>query len=186
VTFNETPLKNAFVIDLEPQADERGFFARIWCERESAMQGLEPHLVQSSIVYNARKHTLRGMHYQVAPHGEVKVVRCTRGALFDVILDLRPDSPTFLKHWNIELSARNRRALYIPPGFAQGYQTLEDDTDVLYQMSEFYVPEAQRGVRWNDPAFRIEWPSAERRTISPRDDAYGDFELEAFLRGHVQ
>jgi dTDP-4-dehydrorhamnose 3,5-epimerase len=180
VIFSETPLKNAFVIDPEPKVDERGFFARVWCEREYAAHGLEPRLVQISIVFNERKHTLRGMHYQSAPHSEIKVVRCTRGAMFDVIIDLRLDSPTFLEHWGVELSAQNRRTLYIPRGFAQGYQTLEDDTEVLYQMSDFYAPEAQCGVRWNDPAFRISWPPAERRTISARDDSYADFDAAAF------
>jgi dTDP-4-dehydrorhamnose 3,5-epimerase len=175
VRFAETPLAGAFVIDLEPSADERGFFARAWCEREFASHGLVTRLVQSSISYNASAGTLRGMHYQVEPYPEVKIVRCTSGAIFDVIIDLRPDSPTFAQHFATVLSAANRKQLYIPTYFAHGFQTLENGTEVVYQMSEFYYPECARGVRWNDPAFGISWPAAEVRIMTERDATYPDF-----------
>ena len=173
--FAETPLAGAFVIDLETKDDERGFFARAWCEQEFARHGLVTRLVQSSISYNARTGTLRGMHYQAEPYPEVKIVRCTSGAIFDVIIDLRRDSPTFAQHFAIVLSAANRKQLYIPGHFAHGFQTLEDATEVTYQMSEFYHPECARGVRWNDPAFGISWPAASMRTVADRDAAYPDF-----------
>ena len=174
--FTETKLKGAFIIEPERLVDERGFFARTWCHREFAARGLNPRLVQMSIVFSKKKGTLRGMHYQVAPYEEVKIARCTRGAIYDVIIDLRPESPTFKESVGVILSAENRTMLYVPERFAQGYQTLEDDTEVLYQMSEFYVPECARGVRWNDSAFAIEWPPAER-IIVERDQNYPDFFL---------
>jgi dTDP-4-dehydrorhamnose 3,5-epimerase len=174
VIFNETKLKAAFAIELQKQEDERGFFARSWCQQDFAEHGLNPKLVQCNISFNQLKGTLRGMHYQVAPHEEAKLVRCTRGALYDVIVDLRPASPTFKQWLGIELTAENHRMLYIPEGFAHGFQTLEDDTEVFYQMSEFYHPECARGVRWNDPAFNILWP-VEEKIISAKDNSYPDF-----------
>lgn len=172
--FRETPLSGAWVIDIEPLEDERGFFARTFCREEFETHGLDSTVVQSSVSFNQQERTLRGMHYQAAPHEEIKVVRCTAGAVFDVIIDLRPHSPTFTQ-WHAEtLSAENRTMLYIPGGFAHGFLTLEDHTEVLYQMSEFYYPDSARGVRWDDPTFAIEWP-AEPRLISNRDRGYPDF-----------
>jgi dTDP-4-dehydrorhamnose 3,5-epimerase len=175
VIFSDTPLRGAFVIEPEPARDERGSFTRIFCQREFEAHGLDSRIVQGAEVYNTRAGTLRGMHYQAAPYEQVKLVRCSRGAIFDVIVDLRPESPTFTRHFAIVLSADDRRMLYIPRGFAQGYQTLEDDTDVVYQFSEFHVPEAARGVRWNDPAFGISWPPTTNRIILSRDRSYPDF-----------
>jgi dTDP-4-dehydrorhamnose 3,5-epimerase len=174
--FTELSLKGAYLIEPEPHPDDRGFFARLWCQNEFESRGLETRHVQSSMSYNARSGTLRGMHYQVAPHEEVKIVRCARGSIFDVIIDLRPDSATFLQHAAIELTAENRKMLYIPRKFAHGFQTLEDNTEVVYQMSEFYHPESARGLRWNDPAFGIRWPPAERRIMAERDASYPDFQ----------
>lgn len=175
VRFIEAPLGSAYVIEPEPYADERGFFARVWCQREFTDHGLDGRLVQCSISYNKRAGTLRGMHYQAEPWEEVKVVRCTRGAIFDAIIDLRPDSPTYKKHFSVQLTAENRWMLYVPRGFAHGFQTLEDDTEVFYQMSEFYHPECGRGVRWNDPAFGISWPATANRILTERDATYPDF-----------
>lgn len=177
--FTPTPLPGAFVIDAEPVEDERGSFARTWCAREMEAHGLDPRLVQASVSFNRLAGTLRGMHWQAEPHGEAKVVRCTRGRIHDVILDLRPSSPSFRRWFAAELTADNRRALYVPPGVAHGFQTLEDASEVLYQMSEFHHPGSARGVRWDDPAFGIAWPPAERRTISARDLGYADFDAEA-------
>lgn len=173
--FTETGLKGAYIIEPERMEDERGFFARTWCRREFEEHGLNSGLVQCSISYNRNKDTLRGMHYQMAPHEEAKVVRCTRGCIFDVIVDMRPASPTHKRHVSVRLSADNRTMLYIPGGFAHGFQTLEDATEVFYQMSEFYHPESARGVRWNDPAFGIAWPDAVTRHISERDRNWPDF-----------
>ncbi|HZP83020.1 MAG TPA: dTDP-4-dehydrorhamnose 3,5-epimerase [Chthonomonadaceae bacterium] len=172
--FTATKIKGAYILDIEPREDERGFFARTWCREEFAAHGLNTSLVQCNLSFNTRKGTLRGMHYQAAPHAEAKLVRCTLGALYDVVLDLRPDSATFCQWVAVELTATNRRMLYIPEGCAHGFQTLEDATEVFYQMSEFYHPESARGVRWNDPAFGIAWPPGER-IISARDQEYGDF-----------
>jgi len=174
VIFIETALKGAFIIEPEKLEDERGFFARTWCQQEFATHRLNPRLVQCNISFNRRKGTLRGMHYQAKLHEEAKLVRCTRGAVYDVIIDLRLDSPTFKQWVAVELTADNRRMLYVPEGFAHGFQTLEDCTDIFYQMSEFYAPAYARGVRWNDPAFGIQWPLAER-IISERDQSYPDF-----------
>ena len=173
--FTESPLAGAFIIDPEQREDERGFFARVWCRDEFAQRGLETRLVQCSISYNAKGGTLRGMHFQAEPYPEVRIVRCTRGSIFDVIIDLRRGSPTFTRHYGIALSAENRRMLYIPRHFAHGFQTLEDDTEVMYQMSEFYHPESARGVRWNDPAFGINWPEPDVRIMAERDASYPDF-----------
>ncbi len=156
--FTEMELKGAFVIEIEPHEDERGFFARSWCEHEFKDHGLNPRLVQCNISFNKECGTLRGMHYQAAPFAETKLVRCTMGAIYDVIIDLRVDSATFKQWASTELTADNHRALYVPEGFAHGFQSLTDNTEVLYQMSEFFHPECMRGVRWNDPAFGIVWP----------------------------
>jgi dTDP-4-dehydrorhamnose 3,5-epimerase len=172
--FTETRLTGAYLIELEPLSDERGFFARSWCQKEFQAYGLNPKLVQCNISFNQKKGTLRGMHYQVAPHQEAKLVRCTRGAIYDVILDLRPDSETFKKWVAIDLTAENRRMLYIPEGLAHGFQTLEEETEVFYQMSEFYYPECARGVRGDDRAFQIDWPE-DRRIISVKDSQYPDY-----------
>ena len=173
--FTETELPGAYVIDLEPREDERGFFARTWCANEFAEHGLTTRLVQCNLSFNPTVGTLRGMHFQHAPHAEVKVVRCTRGALYDVIIDLRPGSSAF-KHWiAVELTANNRRGLYVPEGFAHGFQTLVRDTEASYQVSEFYTPSAEGGVRWNDPAFGIDWPHADERVISEKDSNWPDF-----------
>ena len=172
--FVPATLRGAFRIEREPIEDSRGFFARTWCAEEAAAHGLNSRVAQCSVSFNARKGTLRGMHFQIAPHQEAKVVRCTRGAMTDVIIDLRPASPTYKKWEAFELTEHNRTALYIPEGFAHGFQTLLDETEVLYQMSEFYAPGAARGVRWNDPAFGITWP-LPNPILSPKDAAYADF-----------
>jgi len=156
--FVETELKSAFVIEPERLDDERGFFARILCEREFAAHGLETRFVQCSISFNGRKGSLRGMHYQAPPHEEAKLVRCTMGAIYDVIVDLRPASPTFRQWIGVELSAENRRTLYVPKGFAHGFQTLQDNSEVFYQISQFYAPQLARMEPWNDPGLGIRWP----------------------------
>ncbi len=153
--FNETKLAGAYVVEQELFEDVRGFFARSWSEREFAARGLDARLVECNISFNHRRGTLRGMHFQAAPHGQAKLVRCTRGAIYDVIVDLRPDSPSYLKHVGVELSEENRRALYVPAMFAHGYQTLVDETEVTYQVSGAYTPSAERGLRHDDPAFGI-------------------------------
>jgi len=170
-----TRLADARLIELEPRTDERGFFARTWCRRELAEQGLDTEIAQESLSYNQRAGTLRGLHFQKPPHEETKIVRCVRGAIFDVIVDLRPDSPTFKQWQGFELSAGNHRALYIPKGFAHGFQSLVDQTEVLYQISAFYVPEASAGYRYNDPAFGISWP-LPLGTASERDLNWPDFQ----------
>ncbi len=175
--FKETKLAGAFIIEPELTEDERGFFARTWCKQEFEAHNLNPNLVQCNISFNLKRGTLRGMHYQIPPYEEAKVVRCTMGAIYDVIIDLRPGSRTFKQWIAVELSAENRVMLYIPEGFAHGFQTLRDNTEVFYQMSEFYHSESARGVRWNDPTFLIEWPSAGTRIISLKDQQYSDFEL---------
>jgi len=172
--FLETPVAGAFVIEMEPIRDERGFFARSWCAREFAERKLHPGLVQCNVSFNRKRGTLRGMHYQAAPHQEAKLIRCTMGAVYDVIVDLRIESASFRRWHGVELSAENRRAVYCPEGVAHGFQTLTDDSEVLYQMSEIHQPESARGVRWDDPAFGIKWPPAER-VISARDRNYADF-----------
>lgn len=169
--FTETRLKGAYIIDIEPIADERGFFARSWCRNEFEKHGLNPELVQCNISFNKMKGTLRGMHYQTAPHEESKLVRCTRGSLFDVIIDLRKDSRTYKEWFGVELSAETRRMIYVPSGFAHGFQSLEDDTEVFYQISELYYPECSGGARWDDPAFGIDWPIKEK-IISERDKSF--------------
>lgn len=178
--FTETNLKGAYTIEPEKLADDRGFFGRTWCQREFSDQGLDPSLVQSSISLNHQQGTLRGMHLQLPPAAEVKLVRCTRGAIYDVIVDLRSDSATYL-HWTgVKLTADNRIALYIPKGFAHGFQTLGDDTEVFYQISEFYDPNLARGFRWNDPMIKIDWPIPVSK-ISDRDRTYPDYTPDLFL-----
>ncbi len=172
--FTETKLQGAFIVEPERLEDERGFFARTWCKREFAAQELDTRLVQCNVSINKKRGTLRGMHHQVAPHEEAKLVRCTMGSIYDVIIDLRPDSPTFKDWLSIELTAENRKMIYIPVGFSHGFMTLEDNTEVFYQMSEFYAPECARGIRWNDPAFDIAWPE-DVKVISKRDKEYPDF-----------
>jgi dTDP-4-dehydrorhamnose 3,5-epimerase len=172
--FTETKVAGAYLIEPEPIADERGFFARTWCQEEFAANGLNRDLAQANISFNHRKGTLRGMHYQEAPHQEAKLVRCTRGAIFDVALDLRPDSPTYRAWFGAELTDENRSMLYVPEGCAHGFLTLADATEVAYQMSAPYAPAAARGVRWDDPAFGIEWPG-EVVVINERDRTYPDF-----------
>jgi dTDP-4-dehydrorhamnose 3,5-epimerase len=172
--FRETKIIGAFSIELERHVDERGTFARVWCARELEQHGLCSRLAQCSVSTNAQKGTLRGMHYSVPPAAEVKVVRCVRGAIHDVLLDLRAGSLTYLTWFAETLTADNGLALYVPEGVAHGFQTLENGSDVLYQMSEFYDPVCARGVRWDDPAFGIEWPDAER-ILSHRDRTYATF-----------
>ena len=180
--FHETPLRDAYVIEPEPVGDERGLFARTWCERELAARGLDIRIAQCSTSFNVKGGTLRGMHYQIEPFAETKLVRCTRGAIYDVIIDLRRGSPTFRRHFAAVLSADNRKAMYVPKGMAHGFQTLEDRSEVLYQISQFYSPEHARGVRWDDRAFAIRWPDAAVRTISDRDRSYPDVDgAEAVL-----
>jgi dTDP-4-dehydrorhamnose 3,5-epimerase len=176
VKFTETALQGAYIVDIEPIVDERGFFARSWCREEFGAQGLHRTFVQSNISFNKTKGTLRGMHYQVKPNEEAKLVRCTRGAIYDVIIDLRSQSRTFKRWVAVELTAANHRMLYVPEGLVHGFQTLDDDTEVYYLMSEFYHPECGRGVRWDDPAFGIAWPQSDSRIISDKDKAYPDFQ----------
>jgi dTDP-4-dehydrorhamnose 3,5-epimerase len=172
--FHKTKLEGAYLIEIEPHQDERGFFARTWCQREFEAQGLNPRLVQCNLSYNKKKGTLRGMHSQATPCEEAKLVSCTRGSIYDVIVDLRPGSPTFMEYLGMKLLAETHNMLYVPEGFAHGFLTLQDETYVFYQMSEFYAPDFARGFRWDDPAFRIEWP-AEVKVISERDASYPDF-----------
>jgi len=169
--FTEIELVGAYIVEIEQIEDERGFFARSWCRKEFMAIGLNPHLEQCNISYNRLRGTLRGMHYQVNPHREAKLVRCTRGKIYDVIVDMRGDSITYKKWTGVELSAENRRMLYVPEGFAHGYQTLEDDTEVFYQVSESYFPKCERGLRWDDPSIDIDWPISDP-IISPKDSSW--------------
>jgi dTDP-4-dehydrorhamnose 3,5-epimerase len=172
--FRETKLPGAFVIELELHADQRGFFARTYCRKEFESHGLKPQVLQCNVSFNRQKGTLRGMHFQAAPFGEAKLVRCTSGSIYDVIIDLRSSSPTFKQYFDVVLSAENRKMLYIPEEFAHGFQTLEDNTEVFYQMSQVFSTPHARGVRWDDPAFGVEWPQGERIIIE-RDRNYPDF-----------
>jgi len=174
VIFQESKLKGVFEVRLEPHCDERGWFARSWCEDEFRQHGLNPRLLQCNVSFNSHKGTLRGIHYQAEPHPEAKLVRCTRGSIFDVAIDLRPESPTFKQWFGTTLSASNRQMLYVPEGCAHGFLTLESDTEVFYQMSEAYYPGLGTGVRWDDPAFGVSWPAAVE-VISDRDRTYPDF-----------
>jgi dTDP-4-dehydrorhamnose 3,5-epimerase len=179
MTFRELELPGAFLIELDRIEDERGFFARTFCRDEFAEHGLATEIVQANTAFNRRKGTLRGMHFQAAPHEEAKLVRCTRGAVYDVIVDLRRDSPTFTRWVSVELTVENDTMLYVPEGFAHGYQTLEDETETSYLMSQRYEPSAGRGVRWDDPAFGIEWPDESDRTMNERDRTWPDFSPDA-------
>jgi len=174
VRFLPGQLRGVFRVEMERLQDERGYFARSWCVREAEAHGLNPRLVQCNVSFNRRRGTLSGMHFQVAPCREAKLVRCTRGWIADVVVDLRPESPTYKRWEAFQLSDQNGTALYIPEGFAHGFQTLADDTEVYYQMSEFHSEEHARGLRWNDPAFGINWPLPDP-ILSPKDAAYPDF-----------
>ncbi len=176
--FTETKLPGAFVIDLQPIEDARGLFARSWSEEEFAQHGLNTRIKQANVSFNRTKGTLRGMHRQAEPFAEVKLVRCTRGAIYDVIIDLRPDSPTYMQWTGVELTADNRRMFYVPENFAHGFQTLEDNTEVTYQVSQVYTPGAERGIRFDDPAFGIEWPLPVA-LISDKDRTWADFDRAA-------
>lgn len=182
----DTELPGSVIVELERLADERGFFARTWCAREFAALGIDRPMVQSSLSFNVHAGTTRGLHFQTPPSREGKLVRCLRGEMFDVVVDLRCDSETYLRHLGVNLSGDNYRALYVPPGFAHGFQTLQDDTEVLYMMNDYYDPEASAGVRWNDPAFAVDWPIAEPAAISERDRTYPDFSPSDFtmFRGY--
>ena len=173
--FTETRLKGAYIIDLERREDDRGFFARAFCQREFEERGLKPDIVQASIATNRRKGTLRGMHFQFPPAAETKIVRCNRGAILDIIVDLRPESPTYLQHVAVELDADNRRSLYVPERFAHGYQVLEDDTDVSYEMSERYTPSAEGGLLFDDPRLGLSWPLPVT-VVSGRDRSFNPLE----------
>jgi len=181
MNFIETPLKGACVIELEKRGDDRGFFARFYCEREYRQHGLNPRIVQINNAFSRHCGTLRGMHYQIPPRAEDKIFRCLRGAIFDVIIDLRPDSKTFLKHFAVELTADNRTMLYIPKNFAHGYLTLADDAETLYLVTEFYSPRHERGIRYNDPLFDIHWPM-EPAFLSDKDRNLPDFNPATFLK----
>jgi dTDP-4-dehydrorhamnose 3,5-epimerase len=175
VQFRETPLEGAYVIELEKRGDDRGFFARAFCRNEFQQAGLVTNIVQVNNSLSVDRGTLRGMHYQLSPHSETKIVRCIRGALWDCILDLRPGSPTFGKWFGETLSAENRAMMYVPKGFAHGLITLEPNTEAFYLVDEFYRPESERGVRWDDPKFRIRWPM-EPCVISEKDSQHRDFD----------
>jgi dTDP-4-dehydrorhamnose 3,5-epimerase len=180
--FTETALRGAFIIDLERREDDRGFFARTYCQREMRDHGLDPVIAQGNVAYNRHRGTLRGMHFQYPPAAETKLVRCTRGAILDVIVDLRPDSPTYLRHVAVELSAENGRSLYIPRRFAHGYQALEDLTETSYMMGEFYAPEQEGGLRFDDPDLGILWPLPIGE-MSPKDRAWAPLaEIEPEVR----
>jgi dTDP-4-dehydrorhamnose 3,5-epimerase len=171
----ETKLKRAFVIEPEKRTDERGFFARVWCRREFEAHGLATNIVQSNVSVSKKAGTLRGMHYQKAPFEEAKLIRCTKGAIYDVIIDLRPTSSTYTQWIAEELTEHNYRMLYVPEGFAHGFQSLTDDVEVFYHVSQFYSPEAERGIRWNDPQFGIQWPEIGTRIISDKDRNWPDY-----------
>jgi dTDP-4-dehydrorhamnose 3,5-epimerase len=174
VIFTDTELPGACIVELEKREDERGFFSRSWCEREFREHNLNPRTVQCNISFKKQKGTLRGMHYQVAPSAEAKLVRCTQGSIYDVIIDLRAESGTFKQHLGVVLTVKSYKMLYVPEGFAHGFQTLEDNSEVFYQMSDYYAPQYARGVRWNDPVFGIDWPLGEPIMVD-RDRNYPDF-----------
>ena len=174
MTFTETTLKGAYIIGIEKLQDDRGFNARAMCQKEFAAHGLTSHFVQANILFNRKKGTLRGFHYQIPPRAETKLFRCIRGAVFDVIIDLRPDSPTYKNWFGVELSAGNYNMLYLPGNFAQGFITLADDTELFYQVSEFYSPDHERGIRYDDPAFGVSWPIAVE-VISSKDKSWSNY-----------
>lgn len=175
--FKETELEGAFVIEFQPMFDNRGLFARAWCQKEFEDHGLISDFVQANVTFSHKRGTLRGLHYQIEPHEEVKLVRCTRGAIFDVIIDLRPGSSTYGRWIATDLCAENRRMIYIPAGFAHGYQILEDDTEVYYQVGQFYAPRYERGIRWDDPAFGINWPISDPLILSDKDKSWSPYSL---------
>lgn len=172
--LTETSLRGAFVVEIAPISDDRGLFARTYCAREFEQRGLKPLVVQANLAFNHKKGTLRGLHYQLPPAAETKLVRCTAGGIYDVIIDLRPDSPSYLQHFGIELTAENRKALYVPELFAHGYLTLTDAAEVIYQMGEFYTPGCERGARYDDPQFGIKWP-VSIDVISDKDANWAPF-----------
>lgn len=176
--FVETPVSGAFVLELEPRADDRGSFSRAFCTDEFKAHGISMPVVQANLAHTTRKGTIRGMHYQVAPAAEAKLMRCVRGAVYDVLIDLRPDSPTYMQHFGIELSADNGKALYVPPLFGHGYLSLQDNCEMFYMVSEFYTPGAERGARFDDPAFGIDWPVAID-VVSDKDLAWEPFSPES-------
>jgi len=180
--FSEAKLPGVFIIDLEKIRDERGFFARALCHREFEAQGLTDDFVQANLSFNQKKFTLRGMHYQEAPYDEVKLVRCSKGKLLDVVIDLRPASPTHLNWMAQELDAERHTMIYIPKGFAHGYLTLADATEVFYQVSQYYTPDAEKGIRWDDPLFHIEWPQRKGLIISAKDLAWPDYRADKEVR----
>jgi len=169
--FTPTPIKGAFIVDLEERRDDRGFFARVWCQQEFVAHGLNARFVQCNSSSSRERGTMRGLHYQTAPYGEAKLVGCIRGRVFDVIVDMRPDSPSYLKAFGAELTEQNRSMMYVPEGCAHGYLTLEDDSEVLYPVTEFYHPEAEAGLRWDDPVVSVAWPETPR-IVSPKDQAW--------------
>ncbi len=173
--FAETSIGGAFLIEPEPRGDDRGWFARVWCRDEFQAHGLDANFVQCNNSYSRDAGTLRGLHYQAAPHEEAKLVRCLRGAIYDVIVDVRPDSPTYGQWFGVELTAADRRMLYVAPGLAHGFQALVPETEVMYPVTAAYAPQAERGLRWNDPFFAIVWPLADRAILSPKDQAWPDF-----------
>lgn len=184
--ITETKLKGAYIIDIERREDTRGFFARAFCQREFRAHGLNPVIAQANIASNFRRGTLRGMHFQFPPAAETKLVRCTRGAILDIIVDLRPESPTYLQHVAVELSEINQRALYVPERFAHGYQTLVDNTDTSYQVGEFYTPEAESGLMYNDPRLGLTWPLPVS-VMSEKDQNFRFLsEVEAELKGRME
>ncbi len=173
--FKETRLKGSFIIELEKIIDDRGFFSRAWCQKEFQDHGLNQNFVQCNLSFNATKGTLRGIHYQIAPYAEAKIIRCTRGKIYDVIVDLRQESSTYLQWLSFELSSENRKMLYVPENFAHGYLTLADNTEVFYQVSQFYSPGSECGIRWNDPLINIKWPRIANPIISEKDKKWPDF-----------
>jgi dTDP-4-dehydrorhamnose 3,5-epimerase len=175
--FTEREVKGVYVIELERFEDERGFFAPSFSQREFEAHGLVGRFLENNVSYNRRRGTLRGLHYQAAPYGQAKLVRCTRGSIFDVAVDLRPTSPTFRQWVGVRLTQENRLMVYLPADIAHGFQTLEDDTEVFYQVSEVYTPEASMGYRWNDPAFKVKWPLPDGPILSKRDESYSDFKM---------
>lgn len=172
--FKETQLQGAYTLDLDELKDDRGFFARAWCQKEFREHGLNSRIVQANLSYNKKKGTLRGMHYQISPYEETKLIRCISGSIYDVIIDLRPESPTYKKWTGVELTAKNRKMLFVPEGFAHGFQTLEDHAEVFYQVSQFYTPGAESGVRYSDPEFAITWP-LKVSVISEKDAGWQDY-----------
>jgi dTDP-4-dehydrorhamnose 3,5-epimerase len=176
--FEPGTIAGSYTVSIEPRGDDRGGFARVFCSEEFGAAGIEPGIVQINTSWSRHKGTLRGLHHQLAPAGEAKLVRCIRGAVYDVAVDLRPDSPTFLKSFGTRLDADTRLMMYSPPGTAHGYLTLTDDAEVIYSVSAAYRPELERGVRWNDPAFAIDWP-IEPLIVSPKDEAWPDFRVPA-------